>query len=153
MTHEVVEWSPARRMQRHRQEQRCAVLGHAGELAESTVLVLDMFDDVESAEQIEYAAAEGQRGYQPQRRRGAARAQLRERGLTDVDELSALERQPRPEAGSDFEASRAARQQGPDERPGIEALRFDETRAGPQRIVIVPIEVEKFRRIAHLRSR
>ena len=58
VTHEGVECAPARGMQRHREDDRRIIPRDPTEFAEDLLVVLDMFDNVEGADQVEGAVGE-----------------------------------------------------------------------------------------------
>src|SRR5579863_9179294 len=93
MAYEVIERGPARGMQRHRDQNGRAWLRSARHLRQSTVIVLDVLDDVEGAHQIKRAVSEGQAGDLAECNLRAAPAQLRDCGRADIQELGTLYRQ------------------------------------------------------------
>ena len=104
---ELVECRPARLVQGRGQQQSGARRGDARQLRERAVVVIDVLDDIERANEIEGAVGERQRRDRALDGSGAARAQLRERRSADVDEVRAFDRQPGPQARRDFQPARA----------------------------------------------
>src|SRR5438132_13321166 len=93
-----------------------------------------MLDDVEGADEIELAIAEGERPEPALQCDAAARIQPIDDRRADVDEMGAGNRQPPPQTGPELEPRRRVRQLLGHERPRVEAIRTLQTRLPPERV-------------------
>src|SRR5438093_1241695 len=141
---EIVEARPLGWVQRHRGDQRRPGGGYTRELREGALVVVDMFDHIEGADQVENRIAVGQGRDGAARGGAAARAQFRQRRCTDIDELRILDRQARAQSRRHLQPALRRREEGLDQRPGVEAFGLDQARVGPQRVVETPVDVAQF---------
>ena len=86
----------------HREQQRGPGRGDSRELRERAVLVVDVLDDVERADELERPVGERQRVDEPAQRVRPARAELADRGRAHVHEAGAFDRETRPQARADL---------------------------------------------------
>src|SRR6185312_2967329 len=146
---EFIECRPSRGMQRDGDQCDTAWAGDTRQLGESAVVVVDVLDHIESAHEIETPREEGKGSNSPEHHVRPTLLQLRKRRCADVDEPCGLEGQPGPQAGGHLESPLASGDERLDERPGIEAMRHDEPRSGPEGIIEAAVGVEEFGTAAH----
>lgn len=142
MTDEIIERGPCLRMQRHRQQQYRAGRGHARQLRERRIVVGDVFDDIERADEIERLIGERQRTDHAVDRARVVCDQCAQGRCAQIHEHGIGQRQPGTQARRDFQSSRRCRAQFRHQRPGVEALRLDQLRFAPQLVVEAAIAFE-----------
>ena len=83
--HEVVERRPTRPVERYRKEKRCVRCGNTRKLRQRTVVIVDMLDDVERANEIEGAVRKRNRRHEAQHGARSTLAQSRKCRRAEVD--------------------------------------------------------------------
>ena len=138
---EIVECGPARFVERDRQEQDCVRGGDARELRQGGLVVVDVLDDVEGADQIEGAVGKGNRSHGSAYSARATPMQSRDCRRAQIDEVRPLDREARSESWCDLESLTGLRDEAAHERPRIESLGLDQPRIRPECVVEPPIRL------------
>ncbi len=108
-------------------------------------MILDVFDDVEGADQVECAVGKGQGGNLRLRHVASLAGEGSQGWRADVDELGLRKGQSGPQSGSHLEALAGGRDQGLNQGPGVEPVWLNQACVTPQRIVVPAIDVEEVR--------
>ena len=128
-------------MERNR-EQKDRVFGSdSRELRQRSLVVADVFDDVEGSDQNEDAVGKGNRSHAPAHRPRATPAQLCDGRCALVDEMGPLDRQARSEPRGDLEPPWVQCDETADQRPGIEPLGLDQTGIRPERVIELAVRL------------